>query len=359
MPLALLQRNQVNIMNNKPVLITGVTGQDGAYLAQRMLQQNQFVVGTLRPGAKTDSNWRLRELEIEKHPQLQLVTLDLENESSCVELIRSLQPKSIFHLAGQTSVAESFRQPLVTARLNGLATLHLLEALRHYVADARFVFASSAELFGGPSIHPQDEYTPFHPRNPYAIAKHFAHLSTVNYRVSYGLHTSCAILFNHESPLRDKNFITRKITLGVAHIAAGKSEEIALGNLDAQRDFGFAPDYVAALAAMAEPSQGDDFVLATGIQTSIREFVHHAFSAAGMEIEWRRKGIDEIGIDRKTGKCRVRVDPIFFRPLDASILVGNATKARSVLGFMPRMTVAELAQLMVKADMQRVTDECG
>ncbi len=341
------------------MLITGVSGQDGAYLAGRLLEDGARVVGTLRPHADPASLWRLHELGIAQNPRLCLKTLDLADPGACAALMHEVQPHAVFHLAGQTRVGESFVDPISSARINAIGTLHLLEAFRQQASKAHFVFASSAELFGEPQSSPQNERTPFRPRSPYAISKQFAHASAVCYRTAYQLRASCAILFNHESPLRDPNFVTRKITLGVARIAVGRAQEIVLGNLDAKRDFGFAPEYLAAMIAMAEQPEADDYVLASGTVTSVREFVRLAFAAASIELDWRGHGLDEVGVEQGSERIRVRVDPAFFRPLDAHALIGDAAKARSKLGFAPSTDARALARLMVEADLARVRGGCA
>jgi GDPmannose 4,6-dehydratase len=340
-------------------LITGVTGQDGAYLAAQLLDLGEHLTGTLRPGSDDRALWRLRQLGLLGHPQLRLVPLDLNDLDACRSLLRTTRPSSIFHFAGQTGVAQSFHDPLGSARLNGMGTLTLLQAMRTEVPEAHFVFASSAELFGAADGTAKNEQAPFVALTPYAIGKQLAHSACVCYRSSFGLRTSCAILFNHESPLRDEAFVTRKITAGVARIVAGSDQEIALGNLSAERDFGYAPEYTAAMRAMALRSDGDDFVLATGVATPIRDFVTQAFAAAQIALEWRGTGIEEVGVELNSHIVRVRVDEQFFRPLDAACLVGDSAKARRVLGFAPRVGVAELARLMLDADMLRVRAPCA
>jgi GDPmannose 4,6-dehydratase len=340
------------------MLITGVTGQDGAYLAGQLLAAGSRVTGTLRPTASDAALWRLRELGIASHPQLRLLPLDIEDVEACRRVVSQAQPEQVFHLAGQTRVGDSFRDPAASARLNALGTLNLLDAVRGEAPRAHWVFASTAELFAS-GVGPFNERSPFRPRSPYAIAKQFAHATTISYRESHGLRASCAILFNHESPLRDEVFVTRKITLGVARILGGKQQDMALGNLSAERDFGYAPEYVQALRTMAARADGDDFVLATGIATPIRDFVTQAFAAAQIDLEWRGSGVDEVGVERNSGIVRVRVDPQFFRPLDAASLVGDSAKARRVLGFEPSIGVAELARLMLETDIQRVRAQCA
>jgi len=332
-----------------PQLITGIAGQDGAYLAAQLLARGDTVVGTRRPGADAASLWRLRELGIAEHARLRIVELDAAQLDECRALLAALRPAAVFHLAAQSRVAASLRDPYGSARANALSTLQLLEALRRDSPASRFVFASSAELFGNAPA-PQNERTPFAPANPYALSKHFAHGMTQAYRSAHGLHAGCAILFNHESPLRDPDFVTRKIAAAAARCALGAEESLALGNLQAQRDFGYAPEYVEALVAMAAQPRADDYVLASGVATSIRDFATLAFAAAGSLLIWQGTGVDEHAIDAH-GRVRIVVDPALFRPLDAAVLVGDARKARAQLGFAARTDVAALAKLLVEAEL--------
>lgn len=334
-------------------LVTGISGQDGALLAAHLLERGVAVTGTYRPGRAPDL-WRLRGLGIDAHPRLALVALDPAAAAACAALVGAMQPQALFHLAGQSRVAESFGDPQASLAANGLGTVHLLEAVRAHAPAARFVLAASAEIFGAPGHAPQDEATPLAPVSPYGYSKLVAHAAVGTWRASYGLAASSAILFNHESEWRDAAFVTRKISLGVARVARGEAQEIALGNLDARRDFGYAPDYVAAMAAMAAREGGADYVLATGQAASIRDFATTAFAAAGMALEWRGEGVDEVAVERGNGCIRVRVDPAFFRPVDAPLLVGNAAKARRELAFAPSLDLAGLAGRMVQADLARL-----
>lgn len=337
------------------MLITGVSGQDGTYLAAQLLGEGHDVIGALRPGAAPASLWRLQELKIAAHPRLCLREIDITDANACRELVAAETPRALFHFAAQSSVAESFRDPLGSARVNGLAALNLLEAVRVASAKTRFVLASTAQIFGDSPSAMLDESSPFRPSNPYAAAKQFAHASTVSYRASFGLHASCAILFNHESPLRDASFVSRKIAAAAIRLAREEGEALKLGNLDAQRDYGYAPEYAAAMALMAEQDQPDDYVIATGIATSVRHFATLVFQAAGFDLEWIGTGADEYARDRNSGRILIRVDPALFRPLDAHALVGNAAKARAKLNFVPRTSVAELAQRMAQAQMQHLS----
>ena len=337
-----------------PILITGISGQDGAWLAAQLLARGDSVVGTRRTGSGDESLWRLHELGIADHARLQLIELDTTDAAACRRLLGATRPSALFHLAGQSGVAESFRDPIAGAHANALGSLHLLEAVRNESPDTRFVFASTAELFGDPQTVPQNEATAFAPRNPYAVAKQFAHAMTLSYRASYGLHASCAILFNHESPLRAADFVTRKIAAAAARLARKSGEPLLLGNLQARRDFGYAPEYVAAMLAMAEQAQSDDYVLATGVATSIREFVELAFAAAGIALDWHGAGLNEHAVDCRNGQTLVAVRAEFFRPLDAAVLVGDAAKARKQLGFSTPTDVAALARLMVEAEQRQL-----
>lgn len=334
------------------VLITGVSGQDGALLAARLLESGAHVTGTHRPGRAPDL-WRLRELGIDTHARLQLRALDPTDAAACAECVSASAPDALFHLAGQSRVADSFRDPRASMAANGMSTLNLLEAVRLHSPCAHFVLASSAEIFGEPAHAPQTEHTPLAARSPYGLSKLMAHGAVGSWRASFGLRASSAILFNHESTLRDEAFVTRKLSRGVARIKLGRETSIALGNLDARRDFGYAPDHVAAMAAMALREHGDDYVLATGVASSIRDFATAAFAAAGIELDWFGEGVDEVGVEHGSDRMRVRVDAAFFRPVDASLLVGDASKAQRELGFAPSLDLAGLAQRMVDADLAR------
>ncbi|MCK9537535.1 GDP-mannose 4,6-dehydratase [Dokdonella sp.] len=334
-------------------LVTGVSGQDGALLAALLLRAGVAVTGTHRPGRPPDL-WRLEELGIAGHPLLQLVALDPADAQACAVVITTHAPEAVFHLAGQSRVAESFCAPVASLQANGLSTVNLLEALRAHAPAAHLVLASSAEIFGSPAHAPQDEATPLAAASPYGLSKLLAHAAVAAWRASYGIRASSAILFNHESEWRDAAFVTRKITLGVARIATGAQQDIALGNLAARRDFGYAPDYVAAMAAMAARTEAADYVLATGRAASIREFASAAFAAVGIALDWSGEGLDEIATERGGGPLRVRVDAQFFRPVDAPLLVGDAARARRALGFTPSLDLAGLARRMVEADLARL-----
>lgn len=333
-------------------LVTGISGQDGALLAARLIAQGVEVVGTHRPGRDGES-WRLRDLGLADHARLRRVALDPSDAAACAALLAELQPDALLHCAGQSRVADSFRDPLASIAANGLGTLNLLEAVRAQAPRAHFVLAASAEIFGAPTQVPQDEATPLAAASPYGVSKLLAHAAVGGWRASYALRASSAILFNHESEWRDEAFVTRKLSRAVARIALGRADDVALGNLDARRDFGYAPDYVAAMIAMAQRESGDDYVLATGRAASIRDFAAAAFAAAGITLDWIGEGLDEVGVERGSKRVRVRVDAAFFRPVDAPLLVGDAAKARRELGFAPSLDLAGLARRMVEADLLR------
>ncbi|MDC8013851.1 GDP-mannose 4,6-dehydratase [Tahibacter soli] len=330
-------------------IVTGATGQDGAYLCRALLDDGWRVCGTRRAGGD-EALWRLRELGIAAHPWLDLRTLDLADENACDDLVATLKPAQVFHLAAVSSVAAAFEAPLAALAASGTACANLLDAMRRHAPDARLVYASSAELFDAPHV---DESVQPRARSPYAFAKLVGHAAVQAYRASYGVHASAAILFNHESPLRGAGFVTRKIAATAARVARGSDEALALGNLSAQRDFGYAPDYVAAMRAMAARDAPSDYVLATGVATSVRVFVTTVYAAAGIALRWSGAGIDERAHDAQ-GVLRVRVDPGLLRPLDAAVQRGDAAKARRELGFAPSLDIAGLARTMLDAELRRL-----
>jgi GDPmannose 4,6-dehydratase len=333
-------------------LITGISGQDGAYLAKFLLDKGYTVVGTYRR-ASTLNLWRLDELGISDHPNLKLVVHDLTDSGSCFRVIEAAQPSEIYNLGAQSFVATSFDQPATTTDITGLGTLHILEAIRTLDRSIRFYQASSAEMFGLVQATPQSETTPFYPRSPYAVAKLYAHWMTINYRESYDIFASCGILFNHESPLRGLDFVTRKITDGVARIALGDTTPIRLGNLNAERDWGYAPEYVAGMWSMLQAEKPDTFVFATNKTNSVRSFVEWAFQAVDIEVEWQGAEMSETGICRETGRRLVEVSPAFYRPAEVDRLIGDASKAARVIGWRPYTPVRELCAKMVAADLER------
>ncbi len=340
-------------MNRKTAVVTGITGQDGAYLADLLLGKGYKVYGTYRRTSSVNF-WRLEELGIENHESLELVEHDLTDLSASIRLIQKAEPQEVYNLAAQSFVGVSFDQPLTTAEITGLGAVNLLEAIRIVDPKIRFYQASTSEMFGKVQEIPQTEATPFYPRSPYGVAKLYAHWMTINYRESYGLFATSGILFNHESPLRGKEFVTRKITDAVARISLARQDCLELGNLDAKRDWGFAGEYVEGMWRMLQADAADSFVLATNHTRTVRDFVSLAFGAVGRELEWRGSADNEQGIDRKTGKTVVRVNPRFYRPAEVELLIGSSQKAREILGWQPQMTLERLCHLMVEADLKRL-----
>ena len=336
----------------KKAVITGITGQDGAYLAQLLLAKGYQVTGTFRRSSSVNF-WRGEELEIMQHPQLTLAEYDLTDLSSSIRLIQSVQPDEVYNLAAQSFVGVSFEQPVATAAITGLGPMHLLEAIRIVNPETRFYQASTSEMFGKVQAVPQSEDTPFYPRSPYGVSKLFAHWMTINYRESYGIFGASGILFNHESPLRGREFVTRKITDAVAKIVLGKLDVLELGNLDAKRDWGYARDYVEGMWRILQADTPDTFVLATNRTETVRDFVSMAFQAAGMALTWSGSGEHEVGRCRNSGKTLVRVSPRLYRPAEVELLIGDPSKAREQLGWEARTTLEALCQMMVEADMRR------
>lgn len=333
-------------------LITGITGQDGAYLAELLLEKGYQVYGTYRRTSSVNF-WRLEDLGILDHPNLHLVEYDLTDPGASIRILQQTEPREVYNLAAQSFVGVSFEQPVTTANITGIGALHLLEAIRIVNPKIRFYQASTSEMYGKIHEMPQTETTFFHPRSPYAVAKLFAHWSTVNYRESYGIFGCSGILFNHESPLRGREFVTRKITDAVAKIQMGKLEVLELGNLDAQRDWGYAREYVEGMYRMMHHDTPDTYVLATNQTWPVRHFVELTFQAVDTQIEWQGKGVDEIGIDVKTGKTVVQINPKYYRPCEVDVLKGNPQKARDILGWEPKTSLEELCRLMVDADLAR------
>ena len=336
----------------KTALITGITGQDGAYLTELLLNKGYQVYGTYRRTSSVNF-WRLEDLGIQDHSNLHLIEYDLTDPGASIRVLQQAQPDEVYNLAAQSFVGVSFEQPVATAQITGLGVLHLLEAVRIVNPKIRFYQASTSEMYGKIHELPQTETTFFHPRSPYGVAKLFAHWSTINYRESYDLFTCSGILFNHESPLRGKEFVTRKITDAVAKIHLGQQETLELGNLNAQRDWGYAREYVEGMYRMLQHAEPDTYVLATNQTWPVRHFVELAFQAVGLPLQWQGQEENEIGIDPQTGKVRVRVNPRFYRPCEVDLLQGNPRKARERLGWEPQTPLAELCRLMVEADLTR------
>ncbi len=333
-------------------VITGVTGQDGAYLAQQLLEAGQKVYGAFRRVSSVNF-WRLQELDILNHPNFTLIEFDLIDTGSCLRLIEKSEPDFVYNLAAQSFVGVSFDQPVATAQITGVGPLHLLEAIRHVNPKIKFYQATSSELYGRVHAVPQNEDTPFHPRSPYAVAKLFGHWITINYREAYDIFASSGILFNHELPLRGREFVTRKITNAVACIHLGKQDWLEIGNLEARRDWGFAKEYTQGMTLIMHCGQPETFVLATGKNATVRDFTEMAFAAVGIDLEWRGQGIEEQGICKKTGKVRVKVNPAFFRPAEVDEFIGDASRAHKMLGWRARTSLKELCRLMVEADIRR------
>lgn len=325
----------------KRALLTGITGQDGAYLAQLLLGKGYEVYGVIRRSSHRGvENHRLRWLGVAN--DVRLLDGDLGDLSSLLRIVQEVKPDEIYNLAAQSFVASSWRQPILTANITAVAVANMLEAMRIGAPGARFYQASSSEMYGLIQEPMQSEKTPFYPRSPYAVAKLYGHWITVNYRESFGLHASSGILFNHESPLRGIEFVTRKVTDGVARIKLGLAKELRLGNIDAKRDWGHARDYVRAMWLMLQQEQADDYVVATGVTTTVRDMCRIAFAHAGLDME-----------------AHVVIDPAFYRPAEVDILLGDSSKARKALGWAPEISLEQLIQEMVDADLERLTREPG
>ncbi|MGF6599982.1 GDPmannose 4,6-dehydratase [Paraburkholderia sp. GAS448] len=333
-------------------VVTGITGQDGAYLTQLLLEHGYEVYGTYRRTSSVNF-WRMEELGVLNHPKLHLVEHDLTDLGATIRLLEKAQPREVYNLAAQSFVGVSFDQPVTTAEITGVGALHLLEAIRIVNRSIRFYQASTSEMFGKVQAIPQKEDTPFYPRSPYGVAKLYAHWITVNYRESYDIFGSSGILFNHESPLRGREFVTRKITDSVAKISLGKLETLELGNMDAKRDWGFAKEYVEGMWRMLQADEPDTFVLATNRTETVRDFVSMAFKAVGTELQWRGQAEQEEGVDASNGKVLVRVNPKFYRPAEVELLIGDPAKAKAKLGWEPKTSLEALCKMMVDADLRR------
>lgn len=338
--------------NIKSAVVTGITGQDGAYLAGLLLEKGYAVYGTFRRTSSVNF-WRIEELGIQQHPRLNLVEYDLTDLGSTISLLQKVEPDEIYNLAAQSFVGVSFEQPSTTTQITGVGALNLLEAIRLVNRKIRFYQASTSEMFGKVQAIPQVESTPFYPRSPYGVAKLYAHWMTVNYRESYDIFGASGILFNHESPLRGREFVTRKITDSVAKIKLGQLDVLELGNLDAKRDWGYAKEYVEGMWRMLQVNEPDTFVLATNRTETVRDFVQMAFSGAGITVEFKGNAEQETAVDVATGKTVMRVNPKFYRPTEVELLIGNPAKAFEKLGWAPKTTLEELCQMMVEADILR------
>ena len=336
----------------KNAIVTGITGQDGAYLAQLLLEKGYDVYGTFRRTSSVNF-WRIEALGIDKHPNLHFVEYDLTDLSSSIRLLQQSKATEVYNLAAQSFVGVSFEQPITTAEITGLGAVNLLEAVRIVNPEARYYQASTSEMFGKVQAIPQIESTPFYPRSPYGVAKLYAHWMTINYRESYGIFGASGILFNHESPLRGREFLTRKVSDSIAKIKLGQLDTLELGNLDAKRDWGYAKEYVEGMWRMLQVDTPDTYVLATNRTTTVRDFVTMAGKAAGYDLQWEGKEEHEVGIDRNSGRTLVRVNPKFYRPAEVDLLIGNPEKAKRELGWEPKTTLEQLCQLMVEADIRR------
>lgn len=336
----------------KTAIITGITGQDGAYLADLLLAKGYKVYGTYRRTSSVNF-WRLEEVGAHGHPNLHLVEYDLTDLSSSIRLLQQTGANEVYNLAAQSFVGVSFDQPVTTAEITGIGPLNLLEAIRIVDGSIRFYQASTSEMFGKVQSVPQVEATPFYPRSPYGVAKLYAHWMTINYRESYGIFGCSGILFNHESPLRGHEFVTRKITDSVAKIKLGTLDCLRLGNVDSKRDWGFAKEYVEGMWRMLQHHEPDTFVLATNRTETVRDFVSMAFRAAGINVEFSGKHEEEIAVDTATGATVMRIDPQYYRPAEVDLLIGDSTKAFDVLGWKPQTPLEELCRMMVEADLRR------
>lgn len=339
-------------MEHKIAVITGITGQDAAYLAELLLSKNYIVYGTYRRTSSVNF-WRIEEVGIKNHKNLHLLEYDLTDLSSSIRLLQTAQPSEVYNLAAQSFVGVSFDQPITTAEITGIGAVNLLEAIRIVNPNIRFYQASTSEMFGEVQAVPQLETTPFYPRSPYGIAKLYAHWMTINYRESYGIFGCSGILFNHESPLRGKEFVTRKITDSVAQISLGKLNCFELGNMSAKRDWGYAKDYVEGMWMMLQADKPDTYVLATNRTETVRDFVTMSFKAAGIEIRWEGEDENEVGINISTNKIVTKVNPKFYRPAEVDLLIGDPQKAKRDLGWEPKVQLEELCSMMVAADIRR------
>lgn len=333
-------------------VITGVTGQDGAYLAKLLLEKNYKVYGAYRR-TSTPNFHRMQELNILDHENLKLVECDLTDLGSCIRLIDQAKPSEVYNLAAQSFVGASFNSPATTTLINTMGPLNLLEAIRTLDRKIKFYQASTSEMFGKVQTVPQNEHTPFYPRSPYGVSKLYGHWITVNYRESYDIHANSGILFNHESPLRGLEFVTRKITDGLARIHNKQQQVLKLGYLDVKRDWGHAEDYVHAMWLMLQQPQPRDFVVSTGTQYSVRQFCEASARALDYSLIWEGSGVDEVGINAKSGKVVIRIDPEFYRPAEVNTLLGDSSEARKVLGWSPKHTFDSMVASMVEADLRR------
>lgn len=341
----------------KKVLITGITGQDGSYLAELLLEKGYKVYGIQRRASLPNSARIDHIYDNPKYPNFTTVYGDLTDSSSLSRIISRIEPDEIYNLGAQSHVKVSFEVPEYTANVTALGTLRLLDAIRDLKIPAKFYQASSSEMFGQTATFPQNEQTPFNPQSPYGLSKVFAYYMTKIYRTGYKIFASNGILFNHESPRRGITFVTRKVTLGLSRVKLGLQEKLKLGNLDAKRDWGYAKDYVEGIWMILQHNKPDDFVLATGGTHTVREFIEEVSKNLGIEIVWQGRGLKEKGVDRKRNRAIIEVDPIYFRPNEVDMLVGDSTKARKILGWKPKTNFKKLAALMTKHDFNLIKKE--
>jgi len=345
----------------KTALITGITGQDGSYLAELLLEKGYEVHGMIRRASYFNRR-RIDHLYKDPHGKSTSLFLhygDMSDSSNMNRMLEKVQPDEIYNLAAQSHVRVSFEVPEYTADVDAVGTLRLLDAIKETGLQCRFYQASTSELYGKVQEVPQSEKTPFYPRSPYAVAKLYAYWIVINYREAYNLHASNGILFNHESPRRGESFVTRKITIGASSIKAGKKDCLYMGNIDARRDWGYAPDFVKAMWLMLQQDRPYDYVIATGEMHSVREFIEKAFGLLSMPIEWRGKGVEETGIDTNSGKVVVRIDPKYYRPTEVEQLLGDSSKARDALKWRPEVNFDQLVEIMVRADYDSIMKGCN
>lgn len=335
----------------KKALITGITGQDGSYLTELLLNKGYEVHGIVR---RTSLFNRDRIEHLHSNPNLILHYGDMTDSSNLNRILEKINPTEIYNLAAQSHVQVSFEVPEYTAEVDAVGTLRILDAIKQTGVNSRFYQASTSELYGLVQEVPQTEKTPFYPRSPYAVAKLYAYWAVVNYREAFGLHASNGILFNHESPRRGEAFVTRKITLGVAGILSGKMDKLVMGNLDAKRDWGYAPDYVEMMWMMLQKDEPDDYVVATNETHTVKEFIEESFKIAGKTVEWKGTGVDEKGYDTSNGKVLVEINPKYFRPTEVELLIGNPAKAKEKLNWEPKVKFKELVKIMTEADLKAV-----
>jgi len=336
----------------KTALITGISGQDGAYLSKLLLEKGYRVIGGDRRTA-SGSLWRLKELGIAR--EIEITDFELAEFTNIYRLIEKYKPDEVYNLAAQSFVAASFEMPTMTSDITGLGVVRVLEAMRQINPEIKFYQASSSEMFGKVVESPQTEKTPFHPRSPYGVAKLFAHWMTVNYRESYDMFACSGLLFNHESPLRGEEFVTRKITIGLAEVKMGQLGCLEIGNLNAKRDWGYAADYVEAMYLMLQHDVPDDYIVALGVNHSVRDFINAVCKALDLVIEWKGEGVQEKGVDTSNGKTIVKVNPKYYRPAEVDFLLGDSSKAPKILNWQPKIGFEELVSMMVKADFDRLT----